>query len=147
MPSNATPPLSDWLKRRKQFVVYCAIGASGAALDFALYWILVNVFHVHYLIANIFSTTAGITNSFILNILFNFKVRDRLAARAVSFYAVGLCGLALTELILWLWVEKFHWPNTWGKAVSLFVVVLVQYNLNRLIAFRRPLPEAKLPAE
>ncbi|GAA0508976.1 hypothetical protein GCM10011581_18890 [Saccharopolyspora subtropica] len=116
-------------------VRYAAIGASGVALDYLLFLLLFNLAGLHEQLANAISTTAGITNNFVLNALFNFRRRDRILVRLLRFYAVGVAGIGLTFLLLqvfsgWLGVD----PNL-VKAGSLPVVLVFQYTINKKWSF------------
>ena len=127
----------SFLKNRRSFVVYCVIGVSGVALDYASYFVLVNWIGVYYLLANAISSSLGITNNFLLNSFFNFKVKDRMLVRFVSFYCVGLLGLAVSSAMLFVMVTLAHMNPNYSKLWTLAVIVLLQYNLNRLISFRK----------
>jgi len=90
---------------------------------------------MHHQLANALSTTAGITNNFVLNSLFNFRKTDRIAVRFLRFYAVGLAGIGLTFLLLhvfsgWLGVN----PNL-VKLASLPLVLMFQYTINKKWSF------------
>jgi len=122
---------------RRIFVVYCAIGMMGVSIDYCSYLALVNWFGVHYLLANAMSTSLGIINNFMFNSFFNFRVQDRFWRRFVSFYSIGLLGLAVSSLLLYILVGYFRFGPNLSKLATLVVVVLLQYNLNRLISFRK----------
>ncbi|MER7010591.1 GtrA family protein [Saccharopolyspora sp. NPDC000359] len=119
----------------RQLLRYALIGGSGVLLDYLLFLLLFNAVGMHEQLANAISTTAGITNNFVLNALFNFRKRDRIVVRFLRFYAVGLTGIALTFLLLqvfsgWLGID----PNL-VKAGSLPVVLLLQYTINKKWSF------------
>jgi putative flippase GtrA len=125
------------LKSKKSFIVYCLIGLSGVTLDYLSFVLFVNWFSVNYQIANAISTSLGIINNFFLNTHFNFKTRDRLFARFISFYSIGLLGLLVSAGILYFGVSKLNFSPNYTKIFTLFVVVVLQYNLNRLVSFRK----------
>ncbi|MGD1086595.1 MAG: GtrA family protein [Verrucomicrobiota bacterium] len=129
--------IASFLRERRLFVVYCLIGLSGVTLDYACYYALVNWAGVYYLLANAVSCTLGISNNFFLNCFFNFKVKDRWLGRFVSFYCVGLLGLAVSSAMLYALVSLAHMNPNYSKLWTLGVVVVLQYNLNRLISFRK----------
>jgi putative flippase GtrA len=124
------------LAERRRFLLYTCIGASGVALDYLLFLGLTQTGWVHYQPANVLSTTAGILNNFLLNVRFNFRVRDRLLVRFLTFYAVGLTGMGVTALLLFLFVGLWGYPSALVKLGTLFVVLLLQYYLNRSTSFR-----------
>jgi putative flippase GtrA len=126
-----------WLETRRQFVVYCLIGASGATLDFVVYSLLVKEAQIHYEVANAIGYASGTVLSFFLNAHFNFKTRGALTLRFLSFCGVGLLGWALSAGVLFLTVGHLGWDKYFAKLVTIVGVVLLQYNLNRLISFKK----------
>ena len=123
--------------KRKQFILYSLIGVSGATLDFVAFILMVKFFSIHYLIVNTVSTTLGICNNFMLNAHFNFGVKDRLFSRFLSFFAVGLLGMAVGSALLWLLVDKMAMAPVISKLLIIVVIVLLQYNLNKRVSFAR----------
>ena len=126
--------------RNRQFILYCAIGASGAALDFLVYSLLLKTTALHYQAANAVGYASGTLLSFFLNAHYNFKTRDRVALRLVSFCTVALLGWAASAGTLYLLVARLGLDKYLSKLVTLAVVVALQYNLNRLISFRKSPP-------
>lgn len=122
---------------KRRFLLYCLIGVTGAGLDFGVFALLVNIFGVqHYQIANAAGYAIGIVVSFTANARLNFGTRDRLAARFAAFCGVALVGWTAAVLLLALLVGRFQWNVYLAKLATLFAVLLVQYNLNRRLAFR-----------
>ena len=126
-----------WLESRRQFVLYCVIGASGALLDFGVYSLLVHQTQMHYEVANAIGYASGTVLSFFLNAHFNFKTRDALLLRFLSFCGVGLLGWAMSAGILFVTVDHLGWDKYLAKLATIVAVVLLQYNLNRLLSFRK----------
>ncbi len=125
------------ITRGKEFIKYCFIGGISASLDFVLFIILFKSLGLHYQVANAVSVCAGITNSFFCNAFFNFKVTDRLLQRYTSFFAIGMIGLLISALLLFLFVEGFGLAMVPSKAVSIVIVAITQYLLNSAISFKR----------
>ncbi len=122
--------------RFRTFILYGLIGGFCAALDFATYTLLCHFDILPYLWANVISIHCGIICSFFLNRGVNFKVKDKAWLRFLSFYAVGLIGLGISELMLYLMVDVAGWNEILCKLISIVVVALVQYFLNRFITFK-----------
>ena len=122
--------------RFRTLILYGLIGGFCATLDFAIYTILCHFDIMPYLWANVISIHCGIICSFFLNRGINFKVKDKAWIRFLSFYAVGLIGLGISELMLYLMVDVAHWNEIICKLISIVVVALVQYFLNRFITFK-----------
>ncbi len=122
-------------RAQRNLLLYAAIGASGVALDLVLFLLLHNSAGMHELAANAISTTAGITNNFLLNAFFNFRRSDDLAGRFVRFYAVGLLGLAMVAVILLVFATWLGADANIVKALSLPLVLALQYTLNARWSF------------
>lgn len=125
----------------RRFVLYCIIGLTGTTLDFCLYSALVKWTGVHYQIANAIGYASGTVLSFTLNVLFNFKTRDWLPLRFLSFCGVAFLGWASSAGVLFVTVARLGLDKYLAKLVTMVVAVLLQYNLNRLLSFRKTDPD------
>ena len=132
--------MMDLLKRLyKKFhhlILYGLIGLSSALLDFLIFTLLTNVFGVYYIVANCISVTCGLTNSFILNRKYNFKVTDKTFKRAIMFFAVGYFGLILNSTLLYIFVKCALFAKPVAKLCSMAIEVLVQFIVNSLVTFK-----------
>ncbi|GAA2820227.1 GtrA family protein [Saccharopolyspora taberi] len=120
----------------RSLVLYTVIGGSGVLLDYLLFLLLFNVVGLHEQVANVLSTTAGITNNFVLNAWLNFRTRDRILVRFLRFYAVGVAGIGLTFVLLRVFSGFLGIDPNLVKAGSLPLVLLFQYTINRRWSFR-----------
>ncbi len=122
-------------RKHRQIVLYGIIGASGALLDLVCFLLLFNIFNIDPLTATILSTSLGITNNFILNTLFNFKVRDRLHHRFLLFYLVGFLGLVLSVLVIYTLHNIGGLNANIAKIISIPLIVVIQYYVNSRLSF------------
>lgn len=109
-------------------------------LDVIIFALLVHIAHLHPVVATIISTSCGITNNFVLNALFNFRKRDHLVWRFLSFYTVGAAGLIASALVLLIASDIFSADPTWVKLLSIPPIVLGQYLLNKHVSFGERIP-------
>ncbi|MGW0870223.1 GtrA family protein [Streptomyces sp. NPDC002740] len=119
----------------RQLITYALVGGSGVLLDLGAFLLLYNVAGLHEQVANVLSTSLGITNNFVLNALFTFGKRDRLLLRYLRFYAVGLTGIALTFVLLAVFSRGLGVDPNLVKAGSLPLVLVFQFALNRKWSF------------
>ena len=126
-----------FLRQNRQLLLYCVIGASGALVDFTVYSLLVRSGTVGYQAANALGYASGTVLSFILNAKYNFRAADKIGLRLASFCGVALLGYVVSAAALQLFIGRLSFDKYLAKLVTLFVVVLLQYNLNRLISFRK----------
>ncbi|MEU5280598.1 GtrA family protein [Streptomyces asoensis] len=136
-PSATAPPFATATRTRdlRQLITYALVGGSGVLLDLGAFLLLYNVAGLHEQVANVLSTSLGITNNFVLNALFTFGKRDRLLLRWLRFYAVGLTGIALTFVLLAVFSRGLGIDPNLVKAGSLPLVLVFQFALNRKWSF------------
>ena len=121
----------------KQFLLYCMIGASGTLLDFGVFFLLVRAGVFGYQGANAISYASGTLLSFVLNARFNFRVSDKIPLRLACFFGVAFLGWLISAGLLNLLIGHYDFNQYAAKLATLVVVVLVQYNLNRRLSFRK----------
>jgi putative flippase GtrA len=125
------------LQQKKQFLLYCLIGGSGTALTCLSYALLVKYAGLGYQAANAIGYAAGTLLSFVLNVQFNFHVTDKIAFRLVIFFGVAFLGWLASASLLHLLVGQWRWNAYYAYMIVIVAVVLLQYNLNRLLSFRK----------
>lgn len=122
--------------RFRHLVLYGIIGTFSSALDFCIYTTLVQIVGLPYLLANCISVLAGISTSFCLNRNFNFKVKDHTKRRFAIFLTVGLCGLLLSNVILYICIDEMRLNKLVSKGLSIILVVLFQFLANKMLTFK-----------
>ena len=127
--------IKQYYSRFRNLILYGIIGGFCASLDFAIYTLLCHYDLVPFLWANVISIHTGIICSFILNRTFNFKIKDKTPQRFLSFYVVGLVGLAISEGMLYVMVTLGGWNELVCKLISIVIVALIQFVLNKYITF------------
>ena len=128
--------ISNIYTRFRNLILYGVIGSCTAFLDFLVYTMLTSGLEVYYLVANCISVIIGITSSFILNRYYNFKVKDRPLIRFLSFFSVGILGMLLSTLILYISVEAYGFKKIVSKLLSIIIVVFFQFLLNKYLTFK-----------
>ena len=130
----------DYFKRLyykfRNLILYGIIGSFSSGLDFAIYTILVQLAGLQYLFANCISVLGGITTSFILNRNYNFQVKDNTKRRFFIFLTVGLCGLMLSNIILYVCIDLFDLNKIISKLLSIVLVVFFQFIVNKYFTFK-----------
>ena len=124
------------LDTHKQFIFYSIIGVSGVCIDVMLFFILYNFFNFEKNIATFLSLTVAITNNFIWNIKYNFKVDNKIFKRFSKFYIVGLTGFIVTALLFLILTDWLGISANITKLVSLLPILILQYTINKLWSFK-----------
>ena len=120
----------------RNLILYGIIGSFTSFLDFCVFTLLASYAGIHYLVANCISVLVGITTSFLLNRSYNFRVKDKTKQRFAIFLTVGLCGLMLSNLILYIGIDMLHGEEVIVKLASIVLVVGFQFLLNKFVTFR-----------
>jgi Predicted membrane protein len=121
------------------------VGIANTAIDFLVLWLL-TISGVPLIPANLVSTTAGLTFSFLVNRRFTFDFRGpKPAWRQVLEYAViTLAGLWLIQppiiVVVRDWLAGFGIASTpgilIGKALATVVTLVWNFTLYRAVVFR-----------
>ena len=125
------------LHRFRTLILYGIIGSFSSFLDFIIYTLLTGYVGLFYITANCISVLMGITTSFALNRKYNFKVKDKTGKRFFIFLTVGLCGLLMSNLILYVCIARLQYNTTLSKLLSIILVVFLQFLINKYITFKQ----------
>lgn len=112
----------------RQMLRFAAVGLSAFALDYVLF-IVLHMFGISYLIANIVSYTLSTVYNFILSMRFVFsgKSSQTRLQQFVIFLVLGFVGLGLNELYLWLLVDFCHIAPAVSKLIAAFLVTIFNF--------------------
>lgn len=128
--------IKNILQKYRLVILYICIGGFSAGLDIIVFHLLTAIGSVDYLLANFLSVNIGITSSFILNRQYNFRVKDRVVRRLIKFYSVGIAGLTLSMILLWLLNSVLSFDLTIIKFITIPIIFLFQLTLNKLFTFK-----------
>jgi putative flippase GtrA len=129
--------VKNLLLQKRQFLIYCLIGFSGVGLHTIIYCCLVKTNTLSIQPANAIGYASGTLLTFFLNTRYNFKTRDKTLVRLISFCSVAFLGWCVSAALLHLLVDKMAINKIFALFPAIFFVMLLQYNLNRLVSFRK----------
>jgi putative flippase GtrA len=117
-----------------QFILYCFCGGMGVSTHYGVFYLALHL-GLWYQYANVLGYLAGTLMSFFLNRVITFGMRDQVLKRLSIFLAVAALGYLASATLLWLLVEITHIPAKIALLITLPIVVVLQYSLNRKITF------------
>ncbi len=144
--------LSDKLQKKidLEFFKYVLIGFTGLTLDFLSFILFVDVLQISEYIANPISMSIGIINNYIFNALINFKIKDGLFRRFLYFYSIGIIGIILSQLfiflvhdIIFMKIINISFAGFLSiellitKALSIVFIAIIQYLLHKKFTFKQ----------
>ncbi len=107
--------------------------ASDCGLLLVLVWLGAN-----YLAASMLSFSAGMVISYMLNVRFVFADRRRALrdSETVGFFVVGVAGLALTQVLLYVFVARLGFVVALAKIPTTAIVFLFNFLSRRSLVFK-----------
>ena len=121
-------------KSTKYFFCYCICGLVGLTADYFFFYSALAI-GIWYQGANLFAYFLGTLISFFLNRKITFDLQDQVARRLFFFLVIAAIGFCLSALMLWLMVDEMSLDPKIAKLLTLPLVVLLQFSLNRRITF------------
>jgi len=122
--------------QHRTLILYFFIGASASLIDLVGFFVFHSALGVISPLATTYSVVIATVYAFLLNAHFNFKQTDRLWLRLLSYSFVSGVGLVLSTLMLFVFNVKMGFDGNIIKILSLPVVFVVQYILNKKVTFQ-----------
>ena len=145
-PMTTEPPrasrgrVNDALRRRhnwEQLLKFCVVGASGYAVNLAVYALLVRRAQVHYIPAAVGSFVVAVTNNYTWNRHWTFRrQRGHVAYQGLRFLVVAVVTLGANIGILRLLVDVGV-GKILAQAIAIVLVTPLNFVGNKLWSFRR----------
>ena len=127
----------NWIQLAK----FCAVGATGYAVNLGVYALLYKGLDVHYLLAAVGSFLVAVTNNYTWNRLWTFRgQRGHVAYQGMRFLVVAVVALAANLLALRLLVAV-GLGKIVAQALAIILVTPLNFLGNKLWSFR-PVPRA-----
>ena len=117
----------------KLLIRYFFIGILAATVELFTFSLFIK--HINYVITNSIAYSFGVLSSFTLNRLFNFKVKDKTLIRFGRFLIVNICGLFLSNFILFYFSGVM--PYIELKILSMPIVIFFQFTMNYFWTFKK----------
>lgn len=122
---------SNW----EQLVKFCAVGASGYAVNLAVFSLLVLGAGLHYIPAAICSFLVAVTNNYTWNRLWTFRdQRGHVAYQGARFLVVSTLALGANLVVLHALV-LLGLDEVFAQAIAIVVVTPVNFVGNKLWSF------------
>ncbi len=132
----SSPVPAGALRRIAEFVRYFVASAGAWCVDAGLYWLGLRA-GLAYQWAAVIGFAAGAVVAYVASIAWVFEARTlrRAALEFGLFVAIGVAGLLLTELLLWLQIECFGESRLWSKVGASGVVFIFNFAVRKTLLF------------
>ena len=119
-----------------QLLKFCAVGASGYAVNLAVFWVCVELVGLHYLLAATFAFVVAVTNNFWWNRHWTFKARSGAARfQAPRFFAVSILAFLVAAAVLELLVSVAGLPEVAAQAIAIVVATPLNFIGTKMWSF------------
>lgn len=117
----------------KNTLLYGLFGVIGMAVDFSVFSLFLSVFSGE--ISNLLGAGVGFLFTFVANTFLNFKTKNRLLIRFVSYLLICLVGTAVSTLTISL-LKDFMGVYA-AKLLAMSAAFFIQFVLNRTITYKK----------
>jgi len=138
-PAGRTRALAALRRRQNwvQLVQFCTVGGIGYLVNLGVYAALVHGAGVHYLVAAALSFVVAVTNNYLLNRYWTFRLhRGDPAGQGARFLLVSLASLGANLLIL-RGLVGLDLAKVPAQALAIVLVTPLNFVGNKLWSFRR----------
>lgn len=121
----------------KQFSLYFATALLGYLVDFGTLVLLTELFNVHYLVAASSGFILGLICTYILSTRFvfgNSKLNSKKAEFSL-FAIIGIVGLALLNILMWLFTDIIGFNYIVSKVVATVFVYMWNFFARRALYY------------
>ena len=121
-----------------QLFRYTFVGGVAFLADFGLLAALTELAGLNYLVSAALAFIVGLTINYLLSVRWVFASRtlSDLRAEFTLFAGIGVVGLGLNELFIWLFTDGLGWHYLVSKIVTTAIVFLWIFLARRFTLFR-----------
>lgn len=120
-----------------QFFRSGVVGAVAFGCDFGVLALATDVLGLHYLISGLFGFGVGVIVNYWLSVrwVFNKRKFSRASVQFGLFALIGVVGVGINELIMWLFTEYVGWHYLVSKLAATVVVYLWNFSIRKALIF------------
>lgn len=120
-----------------QLFRYTIVGGFSFLIDFGTLFALTEYFNIHYLFSAGIAFILGLIVNYFLSVkwVFNSTVMKNRLLEFLLFALIGLVGLGLNELFLWILTDLFFIYYLLSKIITTVVVYFWNFFARKLIIF------------
>lgn len=118
-----------------QFLRYAIVGGIAFVVDAGSLWIMGRF--INYLIAAAIAFILGLIANFVLSKLFVFTDQKKnKVVEFISYGIIGVIGLGITELLMWLLTDKLGLYFIISKIITAVIVLIWNYAARKILLYR-----------
>lgn len=121
----------------RQFSRYVVVGGLAFIVDFSVLYLLTEKAGLHYLVSATVGFLAGLVTNYLLCVawIFDFRALSNKAHEFLVFGIIGIAGLLLNNLLLYLFTEFVAFHYLISKSLAAILILLFNFSLRRSLLF------------
>ncbi|MBN2771642.1 MAG: GtrA family protein [Spirochaetes bacterium] len=122
-----------------QLFRYTFVGGLAFIVDFGTLFILTEYLNLYYLISAGIAFILGLITNYVLSInwVFSNRTMDSRSMEFFLFTVIGLIGLGLNELFLWMFTDLLSIYYLFSKIITAMVVYLWNFFARKYLLFNK----------
>lgn len=134
-PTTIESTLGD--KTLHELIRYFLASVAALAVDFSILTLLTSFAGVHYLLSGGAAFTLGLLVIYVLSVHWVFDARPTSSwlREFFIFAAIGVVGLAINELVLWIFTSVLGFFYVYSKIFSIVLVFSWNFGARKTILF------------
>jgi putative flippase GtrA len=131
-----------FVNKTNHFVIqlfrYTFVGGIAFAADFSTLYLLTDKLHFYYLVSATVSFLFGLIINYLLSItwVFNTRTLKNRWIELALFTFIGIIGLVMNDMFIWLFTEVFHIHYLKSKIISTVFVFGWNFLARKLTLFK-----------
>lgn len=130
---------SEGMKRLiSSFLRYLVAGGLGFVVDYLILFLLFACLGAHYLFSSGVAFTAGLIFVYVSSnkwVFPNRQWKEKQWLEFSIFTIIGLVGLCLTILLMWLFVDKGGWHPLFSKLLTTGIVLMWNFSARKVLLY------------
>ncbi len=121
-----------------QLIRYTIVGGLAFIVDFGLLFILTEYFELHYIASATCSFLAGLLVNYYISTAWVFE--STIKSKHIEFTLftlIGVIGLGLNDLLIWLFTKKCHLYYMLSKLITAALVYLWNFLGRKYLVFNK----------
>ncbi len=118
-----------------QFFRYLFVGGFAAVVNIGMLYVFTDVLHFYYLLSNVLAFLLGLIVNYLLSKKFVFQEKTSLSkTKEFIIYAIiGVIGLGIDTVFMWLFTDKIHFYYMVSKLVSTAIVFIWNFGARKML--------------
>ena len=116
-------------------VRFLFVGILNTAVGYGLYALFI-FWGIQYFISNTLSFILGTIHSYLWNKFYTFKSKEKSIQEPIRFTSIYLIVFALSNFLLWLFIEKLYLNAYIAGGIGLFFTTIISFTGHKYFSFK-----------